>query len=504
MPLTPLLSIRNVSKRFGQVQALKSVSLEFEPGRIYGLAGENGAGKSTLVNLLCGRVREFEGTIEWEGTYYAPNNPGEAEETGISVFHQEIPICPNLSVAANVFLGRALSGRFFPDWSELERRCRELFEDLLGISIDPGRLMRECTVVERQLALLVRALSQKARCIILDEPTTALTPPEVAKLFAIIRRLAAQGITFLFVSHLLDELIQLTEEIYVLRDGVLVGHLARDGFDAELLARLIAGRALGQSNAPAPPRFSSPKLEIRALTTRGQFEDVSFQVARGEIVGLTGLRGSGRSAVARALFGAPPADSGEVLLNGKRLVLRCPHQAIKAGLGYVPEDRKELGLFESLDIGTNLGMARLPSLSRLGLLPRQALHTLTGEMQRKVQIKLSTPADPIHTLSGGNQQKVLIARWLAINPQVLVMNEPTRGVDVGAKDEIGRLIQSLAAEGGSFLIASSDFDELIQLADRILVMNAGRLVAEFTRQNVRKHKLIQATGAARPDQPLSI
>jgi ABC-type sugar transport system ATPase subunit len=243
----PLLSIRNVSKSFGPVQALKSVSLDFVGGRIYGLAGENGAGKSTLVNLLCGRVQDFDGAIELGGKPYTPRNPGEAEDAGISVFHQEIPICPNLSIATNVFLGPRLPGqRVFLDRRKLELRCRELFNELIGAAVTPERLMRDCSVVERQLALLVRALSRKARCVILDEPTTALTPPEVDRLFPVIRRLARQGVTFLFISHLLDELMRLADEIHVLRDGALVGHLERDQYHPDSLSRLIAGRTLSR------------------------------------------------------------------------------------------------------------------------------------------------------------------------------------------------------------------------------------------------------------------
>ena len=276
---SPLLTVRNVSKAFGRVQALRSVSLALDPGRIYGLAGENGAGKSTLVKILCG-VHGYEGEIQWDGRLYAPGNPGEAERLGVTVFHQEIPVCLNLSMAANIVLGPQLGGGgWFPNWRGLEGQCEDAFRELLGMEMDCRRLMRECSVAERQLALLVRALSRQARLIILDEPTTALTPAEAVVLFGAVRRLRTRGITFLCISHILDELVELCDEIYVLRDGALAGHLPREPFDSGELARLIAGRTLLTDGAqghcgPAGP----PQLEARHLTRAGAFQDVSFQV----------------------------------------------------------------------------------------------------------------------------------------------------------------------------------------------------------------------------------
>jgi len=497
MTATPLLHLREVSKRFGSTRALSSVSLTLQRGRVYGLAGENGAGKSTLVKILCGVHPDHEGDIRFLGEPFQPRTVSEAEQAGISVFHQEIPVCPSLSVAANVFLGLSFPGdSFFPNWGKIEDRCRTLFQDLLGIEMDPGRLMGECAVAERQLALLVRVLSRNARLVILDEPTTALTPTEVARLFAVIRRLLAQGITFLFVSHLLDELIELCDEIYVLRDGELTGHLHRGQFDARTLAQLIAGHEVADPGSAEVKREHECKLEVRDLSLPGEFKDVSFKLGFGEILGLTGLQGSGRSAVARALFGAPPAQAGEIFLNGKKITIATIEDAIRSGIGYVPDDRQTLGLFDDLDVQSNLGILRLDSLARQGWLPRARLRELACRMQEKLHIKFSAPEASIRTLSGGNQQKVLIGRWLALEPEVLVMNEPTRGVDIGAKDEICRFIRRLAGEGCSFLVSSSDLDELMRLADRVLVMNSGRVTAEFSRPALRREHLIHATGAA--------
>jgi ABC-type sugar transport system ATPase subunit len=496
MSSTPLLQLQQVSKCFGRVQALSSISLTLQSGRVYGLAGENGAGKSTLVKILCGVHADHEGEMHLHGKPYRPRTASEAEQAGISVFHQEIPVCPSLSVAANVFLGPDLPDKsFFPNWRRIEARCEELFHELLEMDIDSRRLMGECTVAERQLALLVRALSRNARLVILDEPTTALTPPEVARLFAVIRRLLSQGITFLFVSHLLDELLDLCDEIYVLRDGVMAGQRLRGQFDARTLAQLIAGHEVGDPPAARATREDLPKLEVRGLSLAGEFHDVSFKLRPGEILGITGLQGSGRSALARALFGVSPAEAGEIILNGKKVFVGTIADAIQSGIGYVPEERQTLGLFDDLDVQSNLGILRLDTMARLGLLRFERLRELTSQMQNKLQIKFPRPDAPIGSLSGGNQQKILIGRWLAAEPEVLVMNEPTRGVDIGAKDEICRFIRELASEGCSFIVSSSDLDELMRLADRVLVMNSGRITADFSRTGLRKEDLIHAAGA---------
>jgi ABC-type sugar transport system ATPase subunit len=498
MPPTPLLHIHQVSKQFGRVRALDSVSMRLEQGRIYGLAGENGAGKSTLVKVLSGVHRPDCGRIEWQGQPYAPADPAAAEETGVSVFHQEIPVCPSLSVAANVFLGRRLTG-LFPNWRDMERQCEEWFRRWLGIDMDSRRPLGECAIAERQMALLVRALSREARLIILDEPTTALTAPEADQFFAVVRGLAAQGIALVYVSHFLHELIDLSDEIHVLRDGRLAASLVRGQFDAGTLAAAIAGRAMG-SGATAPQSKASsaarPKLQVRSLGRRGAFHDVSFQVCAREILGITGLQGSGRGAVARALFGAPPAETGEILLDGKKIFIRRPGEAIAAGIGYVPEDRQELGLFDDLDVRLNLGILRLRELSRSGLISRRRLTALTLEMQARLGIRLPAPDAPITSLSGGNQQKVLIGRWLALGPGVLVMNEPTRGVDVGAKEEICRLLRHVADTGCCLVVASSDLDELLRLADRILVIAGGTLTREFSGGQASKAELIHAVGTS--------
>jgi ABC-type sugar transport system ATPase subunit len=488
-----LLSVESLSKSFGSTRALQEVSLEIQQGEVFGLAGENGAGKSTLIKLLCGVHQPDSGRIRFEGRPHRPRDPAEAERVGISVFHQEIPICPNLSIAANVFLGPVMPRRgLSPDWRTMNRQTEELYRNLLGESIDARRLIRDCSAAEKQLALLVRVLSRHARLVILDEPTTALTPPEVAKLFGIIRRLSSQGITFIFISHMLEELTELSDTITVLRDGRNEGSLARSEFDRRRLSTMIAGRALADRRPKAASAAGGAYLEVRGLSLPGEFEDVSFSLRRGEVLGLAGLQGSGRSALARALFGAPPARSGQILVDGLPRRIARPAQAMAAGIGYIPEDRKGLGIFDDLDVKLNLCLAGIDRFSRRGLLDKRILRRIASGMRESLSIKMRSVDAPIRSLSGGNQQKVLISRWLALKPSILVMNEPTRGVDVGAKQEITELILRLAAEGYAFVVTSSELEELLALSDRILVFNRGRVAREFLGTEAGKDQLILA------------
>ncbi len=502
----PFLVVEGLSKSFGSTRALQDVSLSLERGGILGLAGENGAGKSTLIKLLCGVHRPDAGRMLLEGRPHQPRDPAEGERAGISVFHPEIPICPDLSIAANVFLGPRMPRRGpFPDWKAMEARCVELYDTLLGEPIDPRRLIRTCTVAEKQLALLVRVLSRDARLVILDEPTTALTPPEVARLFAIIRRLRAQGITFLFISHMLEELMELSDSISVLRDGRKVGDLGRAEFDARSLSALIAGRSLADARPPGRASAAEVRLEVEGLAAPGLFEDVSFRIRRGEILGVAGLQGSGRAALVRSLFGAPPAARGRVRLDGRPIAIDRPSRAIAAGIGFVPEDRKALGLFDELDVKLNVCMAGLDGFARRGWVDRSRLRRVAARMQQGLRIKTPSVDAPVRALSGGNQQKVVISRWLALRPRILLLNEPTRGVDVGAKREIVELIVGLAAEGCSVLVSSSELEELLQLANRILVMNRGRVVAELEGETATKERIIleatRSSSAAEGETP---
>ena len=493
MAQSDFLVIEQLSKRFGSTRALDGVSLSVAKGEIFGLAGENGAGKSTLIKILCGVHAPDGGRILFDGKPHRPRDPEEAERTGISVFHQEIPVCPNLSIAANVFLGPAMPSRgFAPDWRGMNRECAGLYRSLLGEEVDPTRLIRDCAAAERQLALLVRVLSRAARLVILDEPTTALTPPEVARLFGIIRRLREQGITFIFISHMLEELMALSDQIGVLRDGKNAGGLQRGDFELGRLSAMIAGRTIARQPRRGAAGGGGDFLTAAGLSLPGEFEEVSFRLGKGEILGVAGLQGSGRSALVRALFGAPPPARGDLRIEGEAVQIDGPVGAMAAGIGFVPEDRKTLGIFDDLDVKLNLCMAGIDRFSRGGLLHTRRLRSLAATMRDRLSIKMQSLDAPVTSLSGGNQQKVLISRWLALKPRILLLNEPTRGVDVGAKQEITELIRSLADEGITFVISSSELEELLVLSDRILVMHRGRVSREFAAGEVTKEQLILA------------
>jgi len=488
-----LLRIDNVSKRFGPVQALSGVSFGVAGGEIVGLAGENGAGKSTLIKILAGIHKPDGGGLLLEGQPYAPKDPNAAVRAGLAVFHQEIPICPHLSITANIFLGtESLTKRLLPDWRAMEARCVELYRVLLDEDVNPRALIRDVSAAERQLALLVRVLSRAARLIILDEPTAALTPLEVSRLFRVIRNLRDKGIGFIFVSHMLEELINLSERIVVLRDGKHIGTLEKEEFETTTLSAMIAGRTLTSPARTARTGELRTVLDVRNFGVPGHFSDVSFSLAAGEILGVAGLTGSGRSVLLRALFGLHKAGSGELAINGCRVRIRSPREAIRQGVGYIPEDRKTLGLFPHQDIKTNLYIARTARQPDLAFKGTNRMRGSAARMKKELSIKFRREDDLIGSLSGGNQQKVLLSRWLLLEPAIILMNEPTRGVDIGAKKEIYDLMFALTTRGFSFIVTSSAIEELLVLSDRVLVMNRGRAKTILSRADATKESILHA------------
>jgi ABC-type sugar transport system ATPase subunit len=490
-----LLTVSGISKHYGSTQALKNVFLNVPQGKVLGLAGENGAGKSTLIKILCGALNPDSGEMRYAGASYKPHDVSDAETKGISVFHQEIPICPHLSIAANVFLGPAIpSSHGAPDWRLMNRRCVELYKTFLDEEIDPSVPIGSCSAAEQQLALLVRVLSRNAKLVVLDEPTTALAAPEVARLFASITRLKEEkSITFIFVSHLLDELIELSDQISVLRDGENVGNLEKKEFSATNLSSLIAGRTITTIKSTRIEMEKTPVcLEAKSLSLTGQFEDISFAVRKGEVFGIAGLQGSGRSALALSLFGAPPPDSGSIFINGVEVRRMNVGTAMKSGIGYLPEDRKSMGIFPNMDITRNIGMAVIGRSRGFSPYDRKNGIRLATTMAGELSIKMSNPSNSISSLSGGNQQKAMLARWLALSPSILVLNEPTRGVDVGAKSEIAEIIASRATQGYTIVVASSEMDELLLLCDRILVLSRGRNKAILEGKTLTKEALFLA------------
>ncbi|WP_214413702.1 sugar ABC transporter ATP-binding protein [Sphaerisporangium fuscum] len=494
---TPVLALRQVSKSFGAVRALKGVSLELFAGEAHALAGENGAGKSTLVKTLSGVHRPDEGEVLVDGRPVEFTGPAAAQEAGVAVIYQEPTLFPDLSVAENIFMGRqprASFGRI--DRGAMRAEAAGLFTRL-GVALDPARPARGLSIADQQLVEIAKALSRRARVLIMDEPTAALSGNEVARLFSVVRALTEHGCAVLFISHRLEEIFQLCRRVTTLRDGTWVASEPVAGLTADDLVRRMVGRDL---DTLYPKRETTPgevALTVGRLTREGVFTDVSFEVRRGEIVALAGLVGAGRSEVARAIFGVDRWDAGWVEVAGRRLTAGSPTAAMAAGLALVPEDRRQQGLVMDMSIERNIGLTGLSRLRRGPVISRAAERARARDWALRLRLKFVRLGDAVNVLSGGNQQKVVLAKWLATDPAVLIVDEPTRGIDIGTKAEVHRLLSELAGRGIAILMISSDLPEVLGMADRVLVMHEGRLAAEIPRERATEETVMSAaTGAA--------
>ncbi|MGV9422827.1 sugar ABC transporter ATP-binding protein [Streptomyces sp. NPDC003656] len=497
MPEPPVLAAQGLSKSFGAVRALHDVTLELHAGRAHALAGENGAGKSTLIKTLAGVHRPDAGTLLLDGKPVVLHGPADARDAGVAVIYQEPTLFPDLSVAENIFMGRQPRrslGRV--DHRAVNAAAGELFTRL-GVDLDPERPARGLSIADQQLVEIAKALSFDARVLIMDEPTAALTGSEVARLFGVVRTLRAQGSAILFISHRLEEIFALCQDVTTLRDGRLVASEPVEGLTEDDLVRRMVGRDLDQLYPKQPTEIGEVALKVSRLTREGVFTDVSFEVRRGEIVGLAGLVGAGRSEVARAVFGVDRWDAGSVEVCGKPLTGGAPSAAMAAGLGLVPEDRRAQGLVMALSIERNIGLTGLSATTRAGLSSRRAERSRAVDWATRLRVKYARLADAVGTLSGGNQQKVVLAKWLATGPRVLIVDEPTRGIDIGTRAEVHRLLSGLAADGVAVLMISSDLPEILGMADRVLVMREGRLTAEIPRAAATEESVLAAaTGRA--------
>ena len=475
-----LVALGGIAKRFGVVQALKSVSLDLPAGRITALVGENGAGKSTLMRILEGEHAPDQGTIAVDGRPAVFASAREAHEAGIRVVHQEPEIIPELSVAENVFIGDLRArGAVFVDWADLRARAAAMLARFgLERALDPAAPCRHLGPAQRQLIEIMRALRPGVRLLCLDEPTSSLTEEESQRLFAIVRALRAEGVGIVYISHRLREVMDLADRVAVLRDGELVAVRDAAEVDEAAMIRLMVGRELGDLFDHRPHSRAEVALELRSVTT-ARVRDCSLTVRAGEIVGLGGLVGAGRSELARAAFGMDPLLAGEVRVFGRPLALRAPADAILAGIGLVPEDRKQEALLLLRSVRDNISLCVPDKISRLGFFDRGAESRLVSALTRRLGVRTPSIEQEVRKLSGGNQQKVVLARWLALRPTVLIVDEPTRGIDVGAKLEIYRLIEELAAAGIAILVISSELTELLGLTDRIAVMRGGAIVGEL-------------------------
>jgi rhamnose transport system ATP-binding protein len=491
----PLLKLEHASKSFAGVRALQDVSLELYPGEAHALVGENGAGKSTLIKILAGVHQPDSGTLTIGGEAVFLTGPADASSRGIAVIYQEPTLFPDLSVAENIFIGRQplRAGRRI-NHRAMEREVQEVFTRL-GVDLDPERVARGLSIADQQLVEITKALTRRARILIMDEPTAALSPVEAQRLFRVVETLRAEGSAVLFISHRLEEIFALCQRTTVLRDGRLIttGLLA-DMSEQDLIRAMVGRDVLAETHKPHDP--GKTVLEVSRLTREGVFRDISFEVRAGEVVALAGLVGSGRTEVARAIFGVDRYDAGSVTLNGHPLKKGSPTAAMNAGIGLVPEDRRQQGLVMDMSIASNIGLGSMDALRRLGLISPGAEGRFGADWAKRLQVKYSRITSPVSTLSGGNQQKVVLAKWMARNPALLIVDEPTRGIDIGTKTEVHRLISQLADDGVAVLVISSELPEVLTLADRVLVMREGQLAASLSREEATEQAIVAAGTAS--------
>jgi len=495
--MSKLVELKNISKRFPGVQALKQVNFELEKGEVHILLGENGAGKSTLVKILAGIIVPDQGEIYLEEKRIQPKSLLQAQKLGISIVLQEFNLIPDLSIAENLLLINRPEGKLFQLISRrtLEKEAENLFARL-GIYLSPSRLIRQLSVAEKQLAEIAKALSFQARVLILDEPTATLAEEEVARLFKIIRLLKKQGLGIIYISHRLKEIFQIGDRVSVLRDGEKVGTYILSEVDEAKLIKLMVGRELKEYYPKRKIELGETILEVKNLSSRiAGLKKINFQLRRGEILGLAGLVGAGRTELAKTLFGLYPYEEGEIIYLGNQVKFKSPSSAISSGICYLSEDRKEEGLFPDKTARFNLTISFLQSLSFLGWLKEKQEKSKVRELFSELRILPPDPERPAQTFSGGNQQKIILARWWATQPRVLILDEPTRGIDVGAKVEIHNLIGDFLARGGAVIIISSELPELIGVCDRILVLSQGQIRGELKREEFSQERILAlATG----------
>ncbi|HEX2525337.1 MAG TPA: sugar ABC transporter ATP-binding protein [Geminicoccus sp.] len=497
--VTPFLRVQGISKRFPGVQALTDVGFDVRAGEAHALLGENGAGKSTLLKILAGAHLPDEGTIELDGRPVEIRRPVDAQALGIVTIYQEFNLLPNLSIAENVFVGREPTRGPFVDWKALNEQARAVTARV-GLNMDPRRLVKDLSVAEQQMVEIAKALSMKAKLVIMDEPTSALSETEVERLFRIINDLKSHGIAVVFVTHRLDEVMHICDRLTVLRDGRLVGSSEVKDVRVDDVIRMMVGREVAlHGRGGRVAKRDTAMLQVEGLTRMGDTNDphavrvrnVSLTAYTGEILGIGGLIGAGRTELARAIFGADPIDAGRILVNGEEVRISTPQDAIRHGIGLVPEDRKQQALFLSLAIRPNLSMTALDAITdRLGFVSGRKERELVDTYRRKLSIRMANGEQLVSNLSGGNQQKVVLARWLALNPRVLIVDEPTRGIDIAAKNEVHHLLFELAAAGIAVIVISSELPELMRLADRIVTMREGQISGEIEREQATEESLM--------------
>ena len=492
----PILEMRSIDKRFPGVHALDDVSMDVLPGEVHALVGENGAGKSTLMKILAGVYSLDRGEIIYKGRPYAPHTPGAARDAGIVTIYQELNLVPDLSVTENMYLGMELARGLFLDGRAMHKRARQLLAERLHLEIDPRTAVGKLGVGQQQMVEVAKALLHEADIIIMDEPTAALSPREIDDLFQIVREMKSHGVSTIFISHHLDETFELSDRTTVLRDGQLVATLPTADLDTQELIRLMVGRDLASHQPKRPAAIGDEVMRVEGLTRHGVFEDISFSARAGEIIGLAGLVGAGRTEVVRGIFGADPLDAGRVFIEGEEVSIENPRDAIDHGIALLTEDRKGQGLVLIFDVRENITLSILDRLSRGQLTNKAREREIAGSFIDRLAIKASSQEQLALNLSGGTQQKVVLSKWLAAEARVIIFDEPTRGIDIGAKAEIYEIMNELVAQGDTILMVSSELPEILAMSDRILVMQGGRIRGQLSREEATQERIMHYATAS--------
>ena len=487
-----ILKMRGIQKYFSGVHALNGVDFDLQAGEVHALMGENGAGKSTLIKVLCGIHKRDGGSIELFGEEVDFNNIAEAQDAGISVIHQELNMMNHLTVAQNIYIGREPRKGGLIDDKKMLKDAQELF-NRLGVKIDPATRLGNLTVGKQQMVEIAKAVSHECKLLILDEPTAALTQPEVEELFEIMNDLRSKGIGMIYVSHRMDEINRISDRVTVMRDGEYVGTLITKDTTKDEIVKMMVGRVIygEQKTVSTVPADAPVVLEVEHLNAGREVQDVSFHLRKGEILGFAGLMGAGRTEVARALYGADPKDSGTVRINGRKVNIRNPEEAVRNGICYLSEDRKRYGLMLDKSVTDNSAIASVDDYIRAGLIDDKKMEQRSRETNERLKTKTPSMDQLLKNLSGGNQQKVIVARWLMKNSDIFIFDEPTRGIDVGAKSEIYNLMDELAKQGKSIIMISSELAEVLRMSDRIMVMCEGRKTGELDISEATQENIMQ-------------
>ena len=486
-----ILKLQGIAKSFPGVKALDDVSFDVKRGAIHALVGENGAGKSTLIKILAGIYHADEGALHFNGRdNVAFRTPHESHQAGIGVVHQEIKLADPLTVAENMFVGNLVYTKLgLVDWKTMKKRARQIIRDL-GIDIDVNAPVGSLSVAKQQIVEICKAVNLEMKLLIMDEPSATLTERELEIMFGIVRKLRDEGITIIYISHRLDEIFELADMVTVLRDGKHIGTVPVSSVTRDRLIAMMVGRELGQQYPKEEIAIGETVLEAKGIVRKGVLKDISFEVRKGEIFGISGLVDSGRTELARAILGIDKLDAGEVFVRGKKVNYRGFHDAIRDGLGLIPEDRKKQGLVQIFDIKTNICMVNLKKVIRAGIVRKRLVNRYGMEYAKKLRVIMPSLDTQVQFLSGGNQQKVVVAKWLMQDSEILILDEPTRGIDVGAKAEIYRLMTEMVKEGKTVIVISSEMPELLGMCDRIMVMHEGQKKGELTREEANQERIM--------------